>query len=232
MEDSPLEKILQLLSTATEPNIELALALEKSQKIDLEFLWEDLRELHLIITQRLGTKKQRAKLLAVETLSLINQSVKEWPIGLRQLKNLNSLDLTFNKLEAIPDEIGDLPQLEMLYIANNFISTISEQLAKLTKLKDLNLNHNALKVWPDCFSELAALKELKLVGNQLESVPKEIAKLQNLEKLNLRENKLSALPQSISALKKLKWLNLQGNPKLFANFKEVEAMLPWVTIKW
>jgi Leucine-rich repeat (LRR) protein len=60
------------------------------------------------------------------------------------LKNLEKLNLEFNKLKLIPTELGNLINLKQIFLNNN-------------KLGQLYLNHNKLEFLP---SELGLLKKL------------------------------------------------------------------------
>ena len=140
---------------------------------------------------------------------------------------------------GLPIEIGDLLELENIFLSNNnLISVIPETIGRLINLKYLNLEWNNIegiiplsinnlsklkKVWlgnnnitgsiPIEFSSCRSLTRLDLSGNSLEgSIPIELMYLDSLEVLWLPGNKLSGnIPSEIGKMKKLKQLWLQAN---------------------
>ena len=77
--------------------------------------------------------------------------------------NLNS-----NQLDSLPESIGQLANLTLLYLDENKLTSLPESIGNLTNLTWLNLRRN-----------------------QLTRLPESIGNLKNLIWLNLRENKLS-----------------------------------------
>ncbi len=116
-----------------------------------------------------------------------------------------------DKLKEIPLEIFDLEQLESFKLNINNITTIPQDIAKLSNLTRLNLSRNQLTNLPESITQLSNLTELSLSGNQLTNLPESITKLSNLTGLYLSRNQLTSLPESITQLSNLTWLYLSGN---------------------
>jgi Leucine-rich repeat (LRR) protein len=75
---------------------------------------------------------------------------------------LRHLDLSNNKFESLPDEIGSLSNLVVLNLSNNNISSLPYGLMELKSLKSLNLDGNPIPNWE--IVELAdALPECRIV---------------------------------------------------------------------
>lgn len=132
-------------------------------------------------------------------LSLIRMGLTELPESLGQLK-LFALDLSHNRLKALP-----------------------ESLSRLTRLLLLDLSHNQLTTLPESLSHLTRLEELSLQNNQLTALPESVSQLIRLESLDLSDNRLIDLPASLAQLDNLSRLDVEGNPfnpELAAAYKE------------
>ena len=102
---------------------------------------------------------------------------------------LNSLDLSNQNLDKLPQHVLNRTNLEELNISNNNINgALPAEIRFLKNLKVLNASNNIMT-----------------------GVPAEIGQLSNLEVLDLSNNKLTGLPYELGNLKKLKILILSGN---------------------
>ncbi|MHA2473043.1 MAG: leucine-rich repeat domain-containing protein, partial [Promethearchaeota archaeon] len=63
-----------------------------------------------------------------------------------------------NKLKTLPESIGNLASLRMLYLPNNNLKTIPESIGNLTSLGYLNFRSNKLEAIPDSIGNLKLLK--------------------------------------------------------------------------
>ena len=78
---------------------------------------------------------------------------------------VTGLDMSESQLESLPEEIGQLKALQILYLYQNQLTAIPEEIAQLENLQILHLSEN-----------------------QLTSIPPEIGQLQNLQILYLYRN--------------------------------------------
>ena len=117
------------------------------------------------------------------------------PLSIGDLKDLNSLYLNNNSLtDQFPSTIGYLLNLIALDISNNQLSgPIPPALGNLNQLESLWLNNNSLSdSIPIDISLLRSLKILNAADNALiNSIPEGIGFLQNLTTLNFSNNQLS-----------------------------------------
>ena len=138
------------------------------------------------------------------------------PAEIGQLTQLQSLWLNNNQLSGtIPASIGLLTQLQTLSLSTNQLSgTIPVEIGQLTKLTSLSLNQNQFSgTIPVEIGQLTQLTSIYLNNNQLSgTIPDEIGLLTKLIALYLGNNKLSGtIPASIGQLTQLQILSLVTN---------------------
>ena len=76
-----------------------------------------------------------------------------------QLTKLRELDLFYNKLKSIPDEISQLDSLSNLYLAFNELSYLPETIGDLS-ISQMFIHHNKLTSLPSSVSKLKNLKTI------------------------------------------------------------------------
>ena len=76
-----------------------------------------------------------------------------------------SLDLSFNRLRFIPDEIGKLSRMTNLNCENNDIESLPESMGKLRLLKVLKVSKNNLTSLPTSIGKCRKLTELYVDNN-------------------------------------------------------------------
>ena len=145
------------------------------------------------------------------------------------------VELAENNLTgAIPPQLGNLANLEVLALQSNSLSDpVPSELGKLANLRTLYLNNNNLtgEIPPE-LSNLADLQYLVLGDNRLSgSIPPELAKLANLIDVNLNNNRLSgSIPPGLGKLANLRLLRLGGNrladsiPAELGNLESLELL--------
>ena len=127
-------------------------------------------------------------------------------------KNIQELNTTNTGLTSLPESIGNLTRLQILYLTlNSNLTSLPESIGKLTSLQVLHLHGNKLTSLPELIGKLTSLEYLDLHDNKLTSLPVSIGKLINLQKLILNYNQLTSLPESIGKLTNLQYLDLHEN---------------------
>lgn len=154
--------------------------------------------------------------------------------GLEQ--SLESLDLSNNKLQRVPETVDQLGRLTTLNLANNVIqfvnaTTFTNNVSRT--LQSLDLSSNNLTQLPDSNARLAALELLRLNDNRIRVINSFAFRgMPNLQYLYLRDNQIDKLNENaFSELPRLRWLYLSGNrlrtleQEQFASLKETIEIL-------
>lgn len=109
---------------------------------------------------------------------------------------LEILDLSFNEIISLSENVSLNPSLVKLFLNNNMIKNISsETFAGLNNLEVLNLANNELgSISDNLFRRLIKLEELDLQGNGIATLPKGTFEgLIHLQMLNISENPITCL---------------------------------------
>jgi Leucine-rich repeat (LRR) protein len=144
-------------------------------------------------------------------LNLSRNKLTALPKSIGELTALKVLDLSDNDLTKLPEFISELTELENLDLAGNDLTALPESISELTSLKILNLSYNDLNALPSLIGRFSQLENLDLSGNKLTVLAESIVRLTQLESLDLSSNKLTTLASFIGRLTQLKSLNLSGN---------------------
>ena len=124
------------------------------------------------------------------------------------------LNLNDNKLEYLPDSIGELYGLTHLSLHRNQLQALPRSIGKLRSLRELNLGDNCLQFLPYELGDLRLLQKLAIYRNKLEQVPYTIGSCTSLTVLDLAINRLMLLPSQLSKCERLKELYAEHNPLL------------------
>ena len=149
---------------------------------------------------------------------------------------IKNLSLYNNQLTGeIPKELGNLSNLQTLYLNRNYQLTgeIPKELGNLSNLQELNLDDNQLTgEIPKQLGNLSNLQRLFLARNQFTgNIPEQLGNLSNLQHLFLNNNKLTgAIPEQLSNLFRLKTLHLENNkltgkiPEQLSNLSNLSSL--------
>ncbi|NQX82557.1 MAG: hypothetical protein HRT66_11265 [Flavobacteriaceae bacterium] len=149
----------------------------------------------------------------VTELLLTRLFITELPSYIGALDKLKVFNIGSNNLTSpLNESIGDLSNLEHLYLDQNELTYLPESMGKLVNLKGLDLRRNGLESLPQSIGDMTNLEYIYASENRLESpLPDSLGDLQNLEYLYLYSNLLGDVPESITNLSKLKGLRLGDN---------------------
>jgi hypothetical protein len=141
----------------------------------------------------------------------ISGSLTELPEELGNLSELEGLSLESNALKTLPAAIGKLTKLTDLRAYSNKMKSLPPEIGALTKLRIAVLWSNELTELPPEIGNWSSIVELELKWNKLKKLPDELGKLSTLEKLELESNELTELPLTLGGMTKLYRLTLGTN---------------------
>ncbi|MEB2516109.1 DUF6543 domain-containing protein [Pseudomonas sp. YuFO20] len=138
----------------------------------------------------------------VGSLKLNNMGLSVSPEGfLAHFRRVRWLDLSNNRLTAIPAALDEMHGLTRLFLHDNRIRLTPETaqlLARRSTLRALNLSRNPLGMMPD-FSSMTDLRTLSLSSTDVETWPVGLGAQPMLDAIDLRDNRITAFPESVIA---------------------------------
>ena len=174
-----------------------------------------------------------ADFIYLATLDLSYNDLADLPDELSTLHYLQGFYVRGNKLTVFPEQILLLPLLARLDLSENQITEIPPAIIKMDQLVSLNLEKNALNHFPVQLFELSNLSVLNLAHNGCSSLPEGIGNMLNLEKLDLSNNQLTSLPGEIILLSgNLKELSINGNQIPADKISWLEESMPSTQIRY
>ena len=149
---------------------------------------------------------------SLETLNLSRNALDALPDDLGRLHRLRVLFCSDNRFTQLPESIGRCQALEMVGFKANRIRTVPAAALQLPSLRWLILTDNQIETLPEALGQCTAMQKLMLAGNRLRALPESLAACGQLELLRISANRFEALPAWLLALPRLSWLAGAGNP--------------------
>ncbi len=142
----------------------------------------------------------------VTNLDISHNQITVLTLNLTALVKLKRLDVSFNKLTALPNfQVPQPVQLEEIWIGNNSLEklpTDESYWKALTHLKVLVLERNKLRALCPQLANLVALEVLDVRNNDISYIDPEISLCQNLSKLLIVGNILKTIPSHLLSAEK------------------------------
>ncbi|KAJ0173325.1 hypothetical protein K1T71_011501 [Dendrolimus kikuchii] len=161
------------------------------------------------VTIAKSENRHEIKLAGAEISKLISEEGLDKNIF--ELTNINLLNISDTCLEAIPNDIKRLVNLQTLLLFGNKIADFNENITSFPKLKVLDLSRNQIKSIPESLNNMKMLTSINFSSNEIEIMPK-IGDFPNLICVDISNNKLKTFLDVENAnLPHLTDLNLKGN---------------------
>ena len=173
-----------------------------------------------------------------DTLTMLDLSgnrLRALPEHLPRLRALRTLFCSNNLFETLPPALGACPELDLVGFKANAIAHVPAE-ALSPRLRWLILSDNRVDALPETLGACRRLRKLALAGNRLTTLPAGIAHCEALELARLSANRFArledALPEGLLALPRLTWLAYAGNPFNVAHEARALAATPIARIAW
>ncbi|XP_067377480.1 leucine-rich repeat-containing protein 18 isoform X2 [Channa argus] len=120
-----------------------------------------------------------------QRLTLSNMGIVIFPKCILKLTSVDELDLSRNKIQKLPDHIGNFLSLKWLDLHSNKLESVPDSIGNLVGLTHLNLSNNHLTSagLPSTIGLLTSLKSLNLGMNHLDTLPPTMVALDSLQEL-------------------------------------------------
>ena len=141
----------------------------------------------------------------------LEADISELPEEIGNLTNLEELEINGDSLERLPAGLWRLTNLRHLVIGSRALTELPTDIGSLIHLRSLWLGGCALTELPDSLIELRELEDLRVGVNRLSEFPSPVLELPSLRCLMLHQNQIKHLPQGIGRLTKLQELVLDSN---------------------
>ena len=102
-------------------------------------------------------KIAKAKQSRQKNLSLAGYHLQQLPPEICDLRNLATLNLSFNNLTSLPKNIDNLTNLKTLILSRNNFIKLPTNLSALTSLNNLDVSHNNIKSVPNTIGHLVRI---------------------------------------------------------------------------
>lgn len=153
------------------------------------------------------------EMAALKNLYISACNLSTLPQNLINSNTLQVLNAANNNLSIVPEMIKDIPNLEDLDLTNNGITNLPSWFGtgNMGSLRRLVLNNNGLTALPENFSLLTNLTYLSIGNNNLTGVwPSNFSALNNMQTLYLNNNEIEVLPD-LTSWSSLRYVYVQNN---------------------
>lgn len=165
----------------------------------------------------------------LEILDLGRGSLSNLPDDLGRLRRLRVLFCSGNPFPRLPPVLGDCPSLSQLGFRGCGIREVPpESLPR--DLRWLTLTDNQIEHLPAALGERPLLQKLMLAGNRIARLPDSLSAADNLELIRLACNRLDALPPWLARLPRLAWIAYAGNAAEPETEPAVSQRVPWADL--
>ncbi|KAH7971047.1 hypothetical protein HPB49_018417 [Dermacentor silvarum] len=148
------------------------------------------------------------------TIDLSKNVLESVPKGLEAAcPVMTELNLSFNKITALPGFLCLATRLTFLDLRNNQLSDLPGEMSVLSNLREVNLSFNRFSRLPEVLTSWESLEILFASDNKIEELDMtQLQKLKQIAVLDLRNNSILQVPPELGNMRQLRNLQLEGNP--------------------
>ena len=163
---------------------------------------------------------------SLEILELGGGALTGLPDDMGRLHKLRVLFCSGNSFERLPAALGDCVSLSQIGFRGSGLREIpGEALPPL--LRWLILTDNQIECLPAELGQRLLLQKLMLAGNRLRELPSSMSDAASLELLRLSCNGFEALPAWLAELPSLAWVSWAGTPLERGLHSAKTTLVPW-----
>jgi len=148
----------------------------------------------------------------LEELILAVNPIDEFPCSISRLRSLKSISFAETQIKEIDCDLSQLDSLEHFDISRNGLMKFPEQIKAIPNLTWLSLNDNQLMDISFIDERLNKLETLFLYTNKVKKMSEETRHLNRLRELLIFDNEIDSIPDNISDLRNLENLEIWDNP--------------------
>lgn len=161
------------------------------------FLYELIRNVFFMEDYEIKYLIERIKNAGCKHLDLSNKDITELPEEIGELTEIESLDLSFNHISELPESIVKLTNLKELFLMRNCVKSLPADIGKLQNLKSLDVSYNPIKSLPAQMGDLVNLQTFDASFCLLHSIPPEMVNLQKITRIHFDENPIDCPPLKV-----------------------------------
>lgn len=169
-----------------------------------------LKEINLEGNNIRHIPKWITELDSLEEISLNFNQMKLNRRAIKRISKLKSILLAGNNLERLPKNVGQL-QCNNLNLSKNKIHALPASFAQLTQIKNLIFYENEFEDVPEVLADFKNLKHLDFYKNNIKEIPDFVGDMDNLQQLFLSFNQIEEIPDTLRNLKRLKYFYIHHN---------------------
>ena len=208
------------LEAAMEAPLEVVSLHLKDQNVgDAEFaLISRLANLEMLLINNAGLTQIDPRVYGLSKLRVLDVSfnaITEVSEDIGRLRDLQSLAVFRNDLKILPESLGTIESFNGIYMGQNMqldVAQTIDVLARLPKLEYLGYGGLMMGTVPESIAKLDKLTDLFLANNGLTVFPESLLSIKSLEYITLSNNQITEIPTGITRLENLKALVIRENP--------------------
>jgi hypothetical protein len=172
---------------------------------------------------KLNVPPEIGKLTNLIELNIYNYEIEFLPNEIGNLINLEEIMLC-GKLNSLPPTLQNWKKIRKLYLAGNNLKEIPRYFYLFNKLEYLDLSSSNISFVSDSIALLNNLRDLTLNRNiELKILPKSICELTMLERLEIENTMISSLPDCLVSSENL--VKIKICKELFPNQETIDKKL-------